>query len=113
MKITVGRFDAADFLDDPETEAAYISEAIASGEAALIARALGAVARARNISELSRKTGISRPGLRKALSGEGNPSFETVLKVAKALNIELLKPSSAPAASKPAPRKRLPARAAG
>ncbi|TWH63804.1 putative addiction module antidote protein [Azomonas agilis] len=55
------------------------------GDPALIAAALGDVARARNMSQLARDTGMMREGLYKALSGEGNPSFATVMKVAHAM----------------------------
>lgn len=61
----------------------------AGDDPAFIVKALGAVARARNMSKLARDTGMSREGLYKALSGEGNPSFETVSKVAKALDLRL------------------------
>ena len=56
---------------------------------ALMTHALGVIARARNISELSRKAEISREGLYKAFSGEGNPSFATVVKVASALGFQV------------------------
>ncbi len=55
----------------------------------LIVHALGVIARAKNMSQLSRATGISREGLYKALSPEGNPTFSTVAKVAKALGFKL------------------------
>jgi len=60
-----------------------------SDDPALIAHALGVVARARNISKLARDTGISREGLYKALSGDGIPSFATIAKVAKALGLRI------------------------
>ena len=56
---------------------------------ARITQALGVVARSGNISELSRRAGISREGLYKALSADGNPSFATVLKVSRALGLRL------------------------
>jgi probable addiction module antidote protein len=52
-------------------------------------RALGVVARARNFSKLARDSGISREGLYKALSEEGNPSFATVAKIARALGLRI------------------------
>ena len=57
--------------------------------AAFIAHALGAVARARNMSQLARDTGMTREGLYKALSGEGNPGFATIMKVAQALGLRM------------------------
>lgn len=56
---------------------------------AYIARALGVVARARNMTALAQEVGMSRVGLNKALSGEGNPTLSTVLKVAKALGLKV------------------------
>ena len=87
MKIKLSRFDAADYLTSPERIEAYLDEAAASGDPAFIASALGDVARARNLSRLSRDTCISLPGLRKALSGDCNHTLETIMKVAKALDI--------------------------
>ena len=56
---------------------------------AQITQALGVIARSANISELSRRVGMSREGLYKALSADGNPSFATVLKVSRALGLRL------------------------
>lgn len=88
---TFSRYDTAEYLKTEEDIAAYLDAAMEDGgdDPALIARALGAVARARNMSQLSRDTGISREGLYKALSGEGNPGFDTILKVAHALGLKL------------------------
>ncbi|MEL7054185.1 MAG: addiction module antidote protein, partial [Cyanobacteria bacterium J06588_5] len=61
----------------------------AGDEPTLLVHALGVIARARNISQLSRETGLSREGIYKALSPEGNPTFATVAKVAKALGFKL------------------------
>ena len=85
--VTFSRYDAADYLKTDEQIAAYLDVALEGGDPAIITRALGAVARARNMSQLARDTGMSREGLYKALSGEGNPSFATVMKVAQALGV--------------------------
>lgn len=85
--VTFSRYDAADYLKSDEQIAAYLDAALEDGDPAIIARALGAIARARNMSQLARDTGMSRDGLYKALSGEGNPSFATILKVAQALGV--------------------------
>ncbi len=84
-------YDTADYLTDDDRVAAYLEAVLeeAADDPALIAQALGAVARARNISQLARDTGLTREGLYKALSADGNPSFATVLKVAKALGLRL------------------------
>jgi probable addiction module antidote protein len=90
-KATFSRFDSADYLESEDDIAAYLAAVMedAGDDPAVITRALGVVARARNISQLSRDTGISREGLYKALSGDGNPSFSTVTKIATALGLRL------------------------
>ena len=88
-KVTFSRYDTANYLKTEEDIAAYLEACVEDGDPALIVAALGDVARARNMSQLARDTGLSREGLYKALSGEGNPSFATVLKVSKALGLKL------------------------
>jgi probable addiction module antidote protein len=89
MKVTFSRYDTADYLKTEEDIAAYLDAVVEEGDPALIAAALGDIARARNFSQLAREVGLSRQGLDKALSGEGNPTLATVLKVAKALGLRL------------------------
>jgi probable addiction module antidote protein len=84
------RFDAANYLRDEEDIANYLSEIAEDGGPELIASALGDVARSRNMSQLARDAGISRVGLIKALSAEGNPSFATIAKVAAALGLKIV-----------------------
>ena len=85
------RYDSADFLLDVEDAAAYLEAAVAEAgdDPAFIAQALGVIARSGNVSELARRAGMSREGLYKALSAEGNPSFATIMKVAKALGLRI------------------------
>ena len=83
------RWDAANYLESEEDIAEYLAAVTEDGDPALIAAALGDIARARNMSQLARDTGMTREGLYKALSGEGNPSFATVTKVARALGFKL------------------------
>lgn len=85
------RYDSADYLTDPDAAAAYLEAAIEEGgeDPAFIAHALGVVARSGNVSELARRVGVTREGLYKALSSEGNPSFATVMKVARALGLRI------------------------
>ena len=54
-----------------------------------IARALGDIARAKGMSQVAKEAGLSRESLYRALSADGNPSFATVLKVARALGVRL------------------------
>ena len=83
------RFDAANYLTDMETAAAYLQATIdeSGDDPGAIADALGAIARSGNLSELARRAGMSREGLYKALSADGNPSFATIVKVARALGL--------------------------
>lgn len=83
------RYDTAEFLNTDEDMMLYFDACLEEGDPALIARALGVIARAKGMTELARNTGISREGLYKALSGEGNPEFATIMKVTKALGIKL------------------------
>ena len=101
------RFDTADYLEVPEDIQAYLDAAAADGDPAVLAAALGAVARARNMTQLARETGMTREGLYKALSPGGNPAFGTVAKVARALGYEL---SFRPASQKPVTPERAPRR---
>ena len=74
-----------------EDIAAYLEAVMEDGgdDPAYVARALGVVARARNMTALAREVGMSRVGLNKALSGDGNPTLSTVMKVAKALGLKV------------------------
>lgn len=85
------RYDSAEYLKTEDDIAAYIEACMDEGgeDPAFIAHALGAVARARNMSQLARDTGMTREGLYKSLSGEGNPSFATVVKVARVLGFKV------------------------
>lgn len=80
-------FDAADYLDTLEDVVAYLEAILddSDGDSAVIARAPGAIARSRNFSQIARQASMSREGLYKALSADGNPSLATVIKVARAL----------------------------
>ena len=82
-------FDAAEVLDTDEAIEEFLNAALETNDPAFIAEALGTIARARNMSALAKEVGMSRAALYKALSGEGNPEFATILKVAKALGLKL------------------------
>jgi probable addiction module antidote protein len=88
---TFSRYDTADFLRSDADILAYLEAAMEEGadDPAFIAVALGNVARARGMARLARDTGLTREGLYKALSVEGNPSLGTTLKVMKALGLKL------------------------
>ena len=84
-------YDVAEQLRTPEEMAAYLDAWFeeAPDDAAGIARALGDIARARGMAQVARDAGLSRESLYKALSENGNPSFATVLKVARVLGLRL------------------------
>ena len=84
-------YDVAAQLRTPEEMAAYLDAWLAEApdDSAGIARALGDIARARGMTQVARDAGLSRESLYKALSEDGNPSFATVLKVARALGVRL------------------------
>ena len=82
-------FDPAAYLDDSESLSAYMSEALATEDPAFIADALGVVARARGMSEIARESGLSRESLYRALSPDGNPEFNTILRVVRAMGLRL------------------------
>ena len=82
-------YETAEYLKTDEDMAAYLDAALEDGDAALVAAALGDIARAKGIAQLARDTGLGRESLYKALSADGNPEFATVLKVVKALGLRL------------------------
>ena len=87
---TATEFDPAEYLDSEEVISEYINAALEDGDPAIISAALGDVARARGMSQLSNETGVTRDGLYKALSPTGNPSFSTVQKVITALGLKVV-----------------------
>jgi probable addiction module antidote protein len=84
MAIRTTRWDSAEHLKTEEDIQLYLEACFeeADGDPALIVHAFGVIARAKNVSQLARDTGLSREGLYKALSPGGNPTFDTVSKVA-------------------------------
>lgn len=84
-------YDVAEHLRSPEEMAAYLDAWLeeAPDDAAGIAKALGDLARAKGMTQVAKDAGLSRESLYRALSAGGNPSFTTVLKVARALGVKL------------------------
>ena len=89
-------FDAAEYLDNEETIEEYLKACAEENDPVLLMRALGAVARARGMTKIARETGLSRESLYRAFSQGGNPQFDTVAKVARALDLEVTFRSSRP-----------------
>lgn len=91
MTLILKRWDSAEHLKNEDDIALYLEACFedAGDDAAFIAKALGTIARSRSMTQLAKDTGLGRESLYKALSGEGNPSFGTILKVIKALGLKL------------------------
>ena len=87
MALKITPWDSAEYLKSEADITAYLDACFeeAGDDPAFLVHALGVAARARNMSQLARDTGLTREGLYKALSSNGNPSFGTVLKVADAM----------------------------
>ena len=88
-KIELLPFDAADYILDPEDVIDFLNDALESGHAPYIAKVLGHVARSEGMTKIAEKTGVNRQALYTALSENGNPTLETLLKVMSALGIRL------------------------
>lgn len=74
-------FDPAEYLDTPEALAAYLTDALETGDPAVVADALGVIAGARGMSEIAREAGV--------FPTDGDPEFATVMRVAQALGLRL------------------------
>jgi probable addiction module antidote protein len=82
-------WDPARHLTTDAEILAYLEAALEDGDAAVIAAALGDVARARGMTDVARRAGLGRESLYKALSPGGNPELSTILRVLKALGLRL------------------------
>ena len=91
MALKLRKWDTAEHLTNEEEIALYMEACLeeAGDDAAFIAKALGDIARAKGMTQLAKETGMGRENLYKALSGKGNPSFATILKVMGALGLQL------------------------
>lgn len=91
MGIKLNKWDVVEHLQSEEDMSLYLEACFEEdpGDGSLIRAALGDLARARGMAQLARDTGLSREGLYKALSPEGNPEFSTVVKVIHALGLRL------------------------
>ena len=89
MPVKLKKWDVTEHMDSEEYISEYLKAAFESGDITEITRALGDVARARNMTELAGKMGISRQGLYKTLSENGNPEFTTIQKLITALGLQM------------------------
>ena len=88
---TFSKWDAAEHLHTADDARLYVQACADEdpGDGSLIRAALNDVARARNVTRLAREAGMSREGLYKALSADGNPTFATVLRITRALGMQM------------------------
>jgi probable addiction module antidote protein len=89
MSVTTRSFDAARYLETEEEIEEYLVAMSENGDPAEIAHALGVIARARGMTGLAERTGLTRQSLYKALGEGGNPEFSTIAKVAEALGFKI------------------------
>jgi probable addiction module antidote protein len=92
-------FDASEYLNSEETIAAYLNEALASGDEDVVLAAFRDIAKARGMAKVAADAGVQRESLYKSLNKGAKPRFETILKVANALGVRLVievNPSYAP-----------------
>ena len=82
-------YDSARYLNSEEAIEEYLTATCEDGTPAEIAHALGVIARARGISDLARQTGLTGRELERAVSGDGDPAFATIARIAKALGFRL------------------------
>jgi probable addiction module antidote protein len=83
------KFDVVDYLKTEKDIAAYLSAVLEDGDPALFVAAIGDIAKAKGMSEIAKKSGVTREALYRALKIEARPRFETVAKVIHALGMRL------------------------
>ena len=89
MPVEITKWDAAEYLDNDETIAAYLSEVMEMGDPNHIVHALNTVARARGMTQIAKDAGVGRQALYKSLGENGNPTLTTLLGVIKSLGLNL------------------------
>lgn len=89
MAVTTKKWDVAEHLNSEEDIVAYLDAVMEEGDLPFLCKALGDVARSRGMTEIAKKTGMSRESLYKALSESGNPSLSTIASVLDAMGLRL------------------------
>ena len=85
----IAAFDAADYLDNDVVIAEYLNAALEDVNPDVFLQAIADVAKARGMSKLARDTGLGRESLYKALAPGAKPRYDTIIKLVRALGIEL------------------------
>jgi probable addiction module antidote protein len=88
-KVETTPFDSADYLNTAEAIAGYLDAYLEDSTPEELREALATVARSHGVSDLARRSGMSRPGIYKALGQDGNPSFETIQAILGAMGLRL------------------------
>ncbi len=98
MSEPIYEYDPAEALDSQAAIATFLADALETGDAGYVAKAMGVVARAKGMTELARETGLSREQLYRSFSEEGNPTLKTMLTVMRALGVDMTVRPHKPAA---------------
>ena len=83
------KFDVVDYLKSEEDIAGYLTAVLEDGDPGLFVAAIGDIARAKGMSDIAKKSGVTRESLYRALKIESRPRFETVTRVIHALGMRL------------------------
>jgi probable addiction module antidote protein len=86
---TVGKWDPAEFIDTKEDVIAHLTVALEDGDIKYLLKIMSAIARSEGMAQIARELGVTRMGLYKSLSPDGNPSFETIIKLLNILGFQL------------------------
>jgi probable addiction module antidote protein len=103
-------FDVADYLDGEETIAEYLSAVLEADDTDLLIAAIGDVAKARGMGQIAAESGLGRESLYKALAPGAKPRFETIVRVLRAMGVQLQMTAASPAPKKPRRAARSPSR---
>src|ERR1700709_2211266 len=95
-KTTFAPFDAAEYLDNDEVIAEYLSAAVEDPNPGVFIAALGDVAKARGMAQIAKDAGLGRESLYKALNSGAHPRYETVSAVLRALGVKFTVVTSQP-----------------
>ncbi|PHS71318.1 MAG: putative addiction module antidote protein [Cycloclasticus sp.] len=82
-------FDVSKYLDDEEIITEYLKSALEENDTQFFMQALGNVAKARGMTQISKDTGLGRASLYKAVSGNNQPKLATVNKILHAVGLSL------------------------
>jgi probable addiction module antidote protein len=82
-------FDVAEYLDNDEVIAEYLTAAMEDPNPDVFLAALGDVAKARGMAQIANEAGLGRESLYKALSSGAHPRYDTIKAVLGALGVKL------------------------